>query len=82
MKHHQGAPQQGERVVNALRMRAKDPNPAVARRRVLPDIGEIKIESDEYSILGAAGVEDDGIRVAAETLFKNRLYIVTGVAEQ
>jgi hypothetical protein len=77
-----GTPQQGERVVDALRVRAKNPNATVARWRVEADIGETEIERDERSVLRAARVYDCGIRATPELLSKNCLYVVTGVTEQ
>jgi len=54
----------------------------MTRWRVQPDVGEIEVESDEYSIFGPARVEDFGIRIASETLVDNSLHVVTGAAQQ
>ena len=82
LKHEQCSPQQSERVIDALRVRAQHPDTLVACRRVDTDVGEIQIESNEDPILRLRGIKDSRIGVTSQLLVENRVHILTSLAKQ
>jgi hypothetical protein len=51
----------------------------VTRRRVLSDIREVQIQSNQNSIFVQTNVKDHRVRVTGETLFVDGLSVVAGI---
>ena len=74
----QSAFQDRKRVFDALSLRPQNPDATVTRGRVLSDIGEVEIQSNQNSIFVQTNVKDRCVRVTSEALFVDGLSVVAG----
>ena len=81
-ENQQGRPEQDEDVVDALRLRAKNPDPRVAGRWIGANIGKVEIEGDEDSFFSLGGVEYSCIGVTPKLLIEHGVDVVTTVSKQ
>jgi hypothetical protein len=65
--------QNRERVLDALSLRPQNPDATVTRGRVLFDIGEVEIESNQNPIFVQTNIKDRCVRVTSEALFVDGL---------
>ena len=77
-----GAPHYGQRVLDALRLGAQNPDAAMARRWVCPYVGEVQIQRDQHAIFAPACIEDRRVRLASQSLVVHGVSVVTRTEQE
>jgi hypothetical protein len=71
-----------EKVGDALRRRAQNPNARMFPRRVLSYVGKIEVERDEDPALSLAGREHRRVGLTTKPLVQRTFDVMTGVSKR